>query len=359
MKQRLFSLLFTLTLTTLLHANDGVFYMSGTHLVPLKETDIELKKEILEITKIDDQWTEIKVDFTFLNTGKAKTETVGFVYSQPFGDVEGDEPYLKDFTVRANGETLDYKDAPIDKSQLEEYAQNQDRAFHFKVNFKKGENKILHTYTYKHGQSVDEEYAVHYVVTSARSWANEKVDDFSLIIDMGEGELFTVPASLESMGAEWKVGDGRISSSFPHPRGEGSAREVRQGSKPVRYVQKGFEPVNELYISSITDHFRAAFIDKNITDLPKEIKEVHNGDYMAFHYFYTPETPIKELPTLTPNQLRFFRNLPYAKKGYDFKNKELKDLFSKFFWYAPQPGKEVILNEKEAKFVSYIKSLEK
>jgi len=37
------------TSTFIAFANDGVFYMSGDHLVPVKETQIELRKEILKI----------------------------------------------------------------------------------------------------------------------------------------------------------------------------------------------------------------------------------------------------------------------------------------------------------------------
>ena len=31
-------------------ANDGVYYTSGSFLVPVKETDISVQKEVLEIT---------------------------------------------------------------------------------------------------------------------------------------------------------------------------------------------------------------------------------------------------------------------------------------------------------------------
>ena len=33
-------------------ANDGVFYAQGNHLIPITETDISVKKEVLTINKV-------------------------------------------------------------------------------------------------------------------------------------------------------------------------------------------------------------------------------------------------------------------------------------------------------------------
>ena len=36
-------------------ANDGVYYTSGNQLIPITETEISVRKEILDITKRNDQ----------------------------------------------------------------------------------------------------------------------------------------------------------------------------------------------------------------------------------------------------------------------------------------------------------------
>ena len=50
--------LFTLLSTHLLFANDGAYYASGNHLIPITETDISVKKEILTLKKVRNQYIE-------------------------------------------------------------------------------------------------------------------------------------------------------------------------------------------------------------------------------------------------------------------------------------------------------------
>lgn len=42
-------------LSSLGRANDGVFYTSGNQLIPITETEISVKKEILSITREDNK----------------------------------------------------------------------------------------------------------------------------------------------------------------------------------------------------------------------------------------------------------------------------------------------------------------
>ena len=46
---------FLLLLSTALYANDGAFFGSGNHLVPIRETDISVQKEILYLKKIQNK----------------------------------------------------------------------------------------------------------------------------------------------------------------------------------------------------------------------------------------------------------------------------------------------------------------
>jgi hypothetical protein len=41
---------------------------------------------------------------------------------------------------------------------------------------------------------------------------------------------------------------------------------------------------------------------------------------------------------LSDNELRLYRNLNYARMGYDFKDEMLKKAFSKYNWYIPDPA---------------------
>ena len=66
-------LILSLLSTTLLFSNDGAFYSSGNQLVPIDETDIECRKEILSIKRVGENSNtqfEVTVDYTFYNPGQ-------------------------------------------------------------------------------------------------------------------------------------------------------------------------------------------------------------------------------------------------------------------------------------------------
>ena len=48
-------------LAILASANDGVYYVSGNQIVPLRETDVAVTKEVLTITIGDDEFARVDV----------------------------------------------------------------------------------------------------------------------------------------------------------------------------------------------------------------------------------------------------------------------------------------------------------
>ena len=55
-------------------ANDGVFYASGNQLIPITETDISVKKEVLTINRVGDH-IEVTVYYEFFNPVGEKERT--------------------------------------------------------------------------------------------------------------------------------------------------------------------------------------------------------------------------------------------------------------------------------------------
>lgn len=128
---------FTMT-TIMTYANDGGYFVSGNHLIPISNTDIKIEKEVLTIYLSDTtEYTYVDVDYTFVNTSsKPKTIKMGFeaeledLYKLPEEGTKG-HPYIYDFTVELNGKHvnhtneyafydtlgLDYKHFPVDKTK--------------------------------------------------------------------------------------------------------------------------------------------------------------------------------------------------------------------------------------------------
>ena len=62
--RKLIIVLFCCLSTLFATANDGVFYASGNQLIPITETDISVKKEVLTLNRVGDH-IEVTVYYEF------------------------------------------------------------------------------------------------------------------------------------------------------------------------------------------------------------------------------------------------------------------------------------------------------
>lgn len=238
-------------------ANDGIYYTSGNFLVPLRETDISAKKEILEITLCKDSFATVTVDYTFYNNSEDKTVTMAFEAAAPYNawvpiNRQGNHPFIEDFTVLFNGEPLPYRNAlvgitanfsssedarnrkdylaPLDPNEWKGYGEVADSllpmddvlinpalpdsfcsfayAYYFDAPFRKGENRVRHTYRYRMSWGVGRDYEVSYTLTPVTRWRGGQVDDFTLRIKsetdreivMNDSLFLGAPFKLEGIG---------------------------------------------------------------------------------------------------------------------------------------------------------------
>lgn len=232
--KRLFFSLMALLLVLELKANDGAFYVNGSTLVPVKETDISISKEILTITIGDDDYATVDVYYEFFNPKSTKTITMAFEANPP-GDWNpvpfnrnGVHPFIKDFSVTMNGTALPHSNMVIQKDYKKEqdfepfdlngwkgygdtilykgeyitsyseedgifmdggnllYSEKLDSFAHFaygyffKATFKEGLNTVHHTYRYRTSYVNTSKYEFIYWLTPASRWAGGKIGDFTL-----------------------------------------------------------------------------------------------------------------------------------------------------------------------------------
>ncbi len=346
--RNLFPFLYMLLLSFELKANDGAFYGSGNHLIPVTETDISVTKEILTIKKIGQERIEVTVYYEFFNPKEEKVLLVGFEAASPHGDVNtlpknGLHPYMNDFTVNLNNQILAYEVACVNQSayyknsaittmtpeEIEASAESLDVDFnyvyHFKARFQKGLNIVKHTYSYKLSNSIEYNYHFDYILTAAKRWANKQIDDFTLIVDMGEFEMFNMTQSFFKSSSEW-IMNGIGKTSFV--KAEDNSYIEQAATKFV--VQKGnlifqklnFKPAGELDIYS-----------KNHTDHP----ETFQAATYKLPYSYYLQDMIAEPVNETDRKI--LKNLPFARRGYVFTNKELQHYYETMTdWYIPNPN---------------------
>jgi YARHG domain len=322
-------------------ANDGVFYATGNTLVPLKETTIRLKKEILNLER-KGEWMQVDIYFEFFNPGPEKELTVGFVTPPASGDVTDEEakhPFVKDFMVMAGDKLLPYKIAMLEQTGFKvsaKVSEGNDFVYHFTIKFIKGITVIRHSYMYKGGGSVEAANDFDYRLTTGTTWANSGIDDFELNINMGDDSYFSVPSSFGTAPASWQIaGIGRISNNSFHvpymPETGNQLKMVYQRKGKLQLRAANFKPTQDLTITFWHLHNEInLWCDKKATN-----------DFAGIRDLMWGESVQDSVSKLTDNELRLYRNLNYARMGYDFKDESLKKVFSKFNWYLPDPALKV------------------
>lgn len=357
MIQQIFTIIL-LFLSFYLNANDGAFFAKGNQLIPINETHISIKKEILTLKKVRNQFIEVTVYYEFFNPNDEKKITVGFEAFSPHGAVDGTpknghHPYMKDFTVELNDKILKYNVAYVSDSLITENGKIKSTnipkiddntnvnnvgfyyVYHFDAMFNKGINIIKHTYNYKLSNSIDYNYYFEYVLTAANRWANKQIDDFTLILDIGEFETFSINKSFFKNANEWIVnGIGKIeeinvpSSTFI--KNDYVKFHLQKGN--LVFQKKNFKIIGDLFIYA-QNYFG-----------------IQNLEYIPFSYYQEDKInqPLNEF------HRKVLKNLPFARRGYIFQNQFLNEFYRKLEWYIPNPNYEPnveILTENEKKWL--------
>ena len=267
---------------------------------------------------------------------------------------------MTNFSVALNGvplayqtafvsDTSDYLNGGVKTVSVEEAIKDQSDfdyldyyyVYHFKALFKKGINTILHTYNFKLSNSVMERFSFDYMLTAANRWANNGIDDFTLIIDLGSFQDVLISKSFfNAPYTDWTV-DGKILDSktdlpaFAHIY-ENPARFISKSS-PLIYSKKNFHPAGELMIACPYDY---------------NIMGVDVFDASKHTLPFTIESAAHINQSLNENSYKILRNLPYARRGYIFKTDFIQAYYEKQAWYLANPcyrssENDLTANERE------------
>ena len=340
-------------------ANDGVFFVNGSNLVPVHETDIRLEREILTITLGDDGYAGVDVYYELENPGAPKTVTMGFEAAAPYNDWEapfshqGIHPYIADFSVVMNGDTLTWSNGvvrsewqecsdfhPLDldewrhsseDSTLEDYATDVlfnpgldssicfAYAYYFEAHFQPGHNIVHHTYRYRMSYGVGRTFEVPYWLRPAARWAGGVIGDFTLkICAPATAKHFVLPDSVFK-GAEFIIREGRGKIRRSHHYND-TYIEIALRDGVAEWHAANCRPEADFTLTS------ADLISRHSSEIPPVGTFYDRSDgYM----------PNPDIGAYSDWQKRIVRNLPYASRGYVFKNRKLRNHFSRLWWYMP------------------------
>lgn len=361
---------------TICRANDGAFRAAGNQLIPMYETDISVKKEILTINRTSAGKADITVYYEFFNPTSNKELEVGFEAVSPSGDVtmrpvSGQHPYITKFTVNMNDEAIPFKVAIVSDSlyyrngkyrskTLAQALKESDEndvvdyfyVYHFKALFKPGLNIIKHTYTVDLSSSVSEHYSLQYILTAAGRWANRQIDDFTLQINMGELQEIWIRNTFFSNVSEWQLPE---TVKGIHLKKNNKDKEITDTSEFVirkgmlTFQKQNFKPIGELYIESYRNWFYYGSRDENMND------DYFNCKRNRLPFSIENQNEIKK-PSDELSK-RILKNLPFARRGYVFKSPELQSWFEKQPWYKKDENYKAVLAELTQKEQAWLNKL--
>ena len=370
MKKILLAILFCL-LSIFTFANDWEFGSEGEHIIPLKGSNMSIKKEKITL-KLTPDGMLVNVKFTF-DSPNAENKIIGFVtpesgnggYYEEENVIRKPEPLkIKNFKTTVNGKEVKsnvellsklLSKGVLDNNIVTEYVKEEKEkefynyVYYFNADFKQGENVVEHSYFYTGSYGVYER-DFEYVVTTISKWKNKTVEDFE--IEVYPGNYFVkLPYSFwtNTKKINWEiVGKGKMITVAPtkQPNDEDATILEKTGvvySKLdngfIRYKTKNFSP---------TDNFYMVRMD-NILGFDYEFQEgkIQGYKFKDDYFTFLRETVYDDYPDIVASlkdlkdkDLDIIRNYPYAFAGYDFAKKDLKDYFSQFIWYSPV-GKNV------------------
>ena len=369
MKKILLAILFCL-LSIFTFANDWEFGSEGEHIIPLKGSNMSIKKEKITL-KLTPDGMLVNVKFTFDNP-TAENKIVGFVTPESGNGEEEDETTkpkrkaeplkIKNFKTTVNGKEVKsnvellsklLSKGVLDNNIIKEYTEKEktfyNYIYYFNADFKQGENVVEHSYFYTGSYGVYER-DFEYVVTTISKWKNQTVEDFEIEVHP-ENYFVKLPYSFwkDNKKINWEVvGKGKMVTIAPTKKSndEDATGLERYGiiylklnNGFVRYKTKNFSPNQDFYMTRMD----------NILGFDYEFPEGKIQGYKFKDDYFTTlrETIYDDYPNIVSSlkdlkdkDLDIIRNYPYAFAGYDFAKKDLKDYFSQFIWYTPV-GKNV------------------
>ena len=402
------------------HANDGAFYMNGNQLIPVNETQVELRKEILIVKRVGRNIL-IDVDYTFFNPGKAKEVLMGFEAPMPRGAAEfqydqwtmtRNHPYVKEFIVEINGIRIPYKADIVNKrafntigslagfpqSQIDHLNERNSTAKgsfnvynrgesrkgedelnyrdflfeyvyvnYFDAKFNPGINKVHHTYSFPVSGTNDVPLDFQYILTAANRWANGQIDDFTLIVDMGDFRNYYINQTFFKGTKNWNDAallylcnpfayDMDVMGMHIGRGHENGSLQVRTKEEPLVYKQKDFRPKGELMIWGNHDEYSSMDGFYEYYSVLSDTGVFDIKEHQLWYSFHNHKDHVKFAKD--EFTLQALRNFPFAIRGYAFKNRKLRNYYRGYGWYQPDPNCKITaadLPEDELKWINNLR----
>jgi len=360
MKTVITTLILTLLFSIPIFGNDGEYLGEGGIIYPIQESRISLEKEILSFT-VKDRVCYVDILFEFNNPDNVESKIkVGFQAPAGRGheyDENSIQNVISNFNVFANGQLLKYKlkvaeceDCELkepNEFQFTEYG-NDVIVYLFEMSFKPGINKINHSYSFQASSSLLEQ-TFGYILTTGAKWSGGIIKNLTVNFDFGSNKYFYVKDIFGS-NANWAiVGSGKVTNKKLNHYDDDKRRMIRIISGRLQIDVKDFKPLENIDFG--------IFCENSCIDVGYDYDEFDENNFNELC-----NLSLHEDKNYSKESLKILRNTIYAQYGYQFKDKEIHDYFSKYEWYIPDPNltmEQINLTKEEKEFIEEILKREK
>ena len=326
-------------------ANDWEFGSEGEHIIPLKGSNMSIKKEKITL-KLTKDGMLVNVKFVFDNPN-AENKIIGFVTPESGNGEEEDETTkpkrkpeplnIKNFKTTVNGKEVKsnvellsklLSKGVLDNNIIKEYTEKEktfyNYVYYFNADFKQGENVVEHSYFYTGSYGIYER-DFEYVVTTISKWKNKTVEDFE--IEVHPGNYFVkLPYSFwkDNKKINWEiVGKGKMVTITPTKKSndEDATGLERYGiiylklnNGFVRYKTKNFSPNQDFYMTRMDNilGFEYGYPEGKVQGY--KFKDKYFEILREVAYSNHSEI-VDSLKNLSDKDLDIIRNYPYAFTG--------------------------------------------
>ena len=249
---------------------------------------------------------------------------------------------IENFKVEVNGKSKNYD--IVDVSKLKEQKGSTPYVgylYYFKTNLKHGLNKIHQQYTCITSGSVDNKYEFEYILATAKEWKGGKIADFTINIQLEKFADVIIYNTFFNNKDEWKWSKGKaITTKSIESISNKKTRFYIQDGKLI-FHKKNFIPKSglNLYSMRVSDDYYGGECDL----LPY-------GDYTNKRYLDFFKKDYKSLKIL--------KNLPYARRGYKFKTNYIASFYKKIPWYKEDKNYKADYNKLTQKEKDWLKEIE-
>ena len=250
---------------------------------------------------------------------------------------------IENFKVEVNGKSKNYD--IVDVSKLKEGKGSTPFVgylYYFKANLKHGLNKIHQQYSCITSSSVDNKYEFEYILATAKEWKGGKIADFRLNIQLEKFADVSISNTFFKNKNEWKWHKGKAVTETYDDSGhmKGTRFYIQDGK--LTFHKKDFIPKSGLFLSA-----------------PRVKENCYSDDCELLPYNDYTNKRYLEFFKKDYKSLKILKNMPYARRGYSFKTNYIASFYKKIPWYKEDKNYKADYNKLTPKEKNWLKNIEK